>query len=309
MDLFAQAVGRATGNMEKAPQVALQMIAAMQESGLSAEDTSAKMLEVANAAGLSESQIATLTAALGGLQGSSSSAAGDLTSLSQAEGQASSAAQTLQQAATQTSGALHQVAGAAQTGQGSLDALGGAAVAAGSVGTENMGALSQSYLEQIPNIEHTYDATEKLRESIENIPREIEIQTTFLGWEGNAPPGMARGGTIGAHGLALVIVGERGPEGAIFPGGTRGIVGLHGPELNVFPAGTQIIPNTQISAFLQSIPRMASGGTVQAMPIARLHLTVNVTGNTIASPMDAKKVAAVTSQEIRRQLEPYLRRR
>lgn len=69
MDLFTQAVGQATGNMEKAPQVALQMMASFQDMGMSAEEAGAKMLEMARAAGMSAGDIAALEAALAATTG------------------------------------------------------------------------------------------------------------------------------------------------------------------------------------------------------------------------------------------------
>ena len=77
MDLFCQAVGRATGDMLKAPQVALQMIASFQDMGLSAEEAGAKMLEIAEAAGMSQAEIEALKAALkASLEGASIAEAG-----------------------------------------------------------------------------------------------------------------------------------------------------------------------------------------------------------------------------------------
>ena len=64
MDIFTQAVGKATGDMEKAPQVALQMMASFQDMGMSAEEAGAKMIEMATAAGMSSGQIDALKAAL-----------------------------------------------------------------------------------------------------------------------------------------------------------------------------------------------------------------------------------------------------
>lgn len=65
MDIFTQAVGKATGDMQKAPQVALQMMMGFDSMGLSAEQAGVKMLEIAEAAGLSDTQMQQLQAALG----------------------------------------------------------------------------------------------------------------------------------------------------------------------------------------------------------------------------------------------------
>lgn len=74
MDMFTQAVGRATGDMSKAPQVALQMMASFQDMGLSAEAAGAKMLEIAHASGMSTAEVEQLQAALSGVQGQLSGA-------------------------------------------------------------------------------------------------------------------------------------------------------------------------------------------------------------------------------------------
>ena len=64
MDLFTQAVMKSGVETAKAPQVALQAVAAWQDMGLSAEEAGQKMLEIAKAAGMSEEQLAQLEAAL-----------------------------------------------------------------------------------------------------------------------------------------------------------------------------------------------------------------------------------------------------
>ncbi len=69
MDQFVIAVGNATGNMEKAPQVALQMMAGFQDMGLSAQEAGQKMLEIAQASGMSTAEVERLQASLSGVQG------------------------------------------------------------------------------------------------------------------------------------------------------------------------------------------------------------------------------------------------
>jgi TP901 family phage tail tape measure protein len=54
LDLFTQAIGAATGDMEKAPQIALQMLAAFEDMGLSAEEAAQKMIEIAEASGFTD---------------------------------------------------------------------------------------------------------------------------------------------------------------------------------------------------------------------------------------------------------------
>lgn len=64
MDIFTQAVARSGVEISKAPQVALQMTAAMDAMGLSSEQAAEKMVEVATKAGMSTEEIEKLKAAL-----------------------------------------------------------------------------------------------------------------------------------------------------------------------------------------------------------------------------------------------------
>ena len=60
-----------------------------------------------------------------------------------------------------------------------------------------------------------------------------------------------------------VLVGEGGVEGAIYPGGQKGLVGLHGMEIRNLPSGTQIIPNDKINmSRFNTLPRFQEGGVV-----------------------------------------------
>lgn len=66
MDIFTQSVMASGVEMAKAPQVALQMMASFQDMGLSAEDAGAKMLEIAEKAGMSAEELEKLKVALEG---------------------------------------------------------------------------------------------------------------------------------------------------------------------------------------------------------------------------------------------------
>lgn len=259
MDRLSKAIGQATGNMEKAPQVALQTVAAMQEMGLGVEEIALKLGEMtaeatganvvteqmafiqdmlANSTELSAEEIAALEATFRELQ--TSAEAGDL-----------------------------------QTQQ-----------------------LGEGLQETSKTVQKAQDDFTLLAREIEKLPakKRIEIEIVQKG----SIPSLASGGRF-SGGMALV--GERGPEGAQFPGGAKAIVGLRGPEIGVFPADTQIFSNSQLSAFLKSIPRLAGGGTVRATPI----FNFTITGNTIDRGVDLGELADQLSDQIAEKVRPYLR--
>lgn len=167
------------------------------------------------------------------------------------------------------------------------------------IGGENAELLSDSLEKTSETVVLAQDEFEMLREKIEKIPDEktIRINIKTVG----SIPGLAAGGLF-SGGLALV--GERGPEGALFPGGAKSVVGLHGPGIGAFPAGTQIIPNTQLASFIKNIPRMAGGGTVQAAP--NIYLSVNITGNTIDKNINLDRLADDVSKRIAKKIRPYM---
>lgn len=109
---------------------------------------------------------------------------------------------------------------------------------------------------------------------------------------------MATGGTVGAMGMA--IVNERGSEIAKFPGGSMALMQARGPVLGAFPTGTEIIPHGQSMSLLSrfpGIPRMATGGMVEAMP-GGTTINVTITGNNITRDTDLKALAQQVSAEI-----------
>ena len=57
-------------------------------------------------------------------------------------------------------------------------------------------------------------------------------------------PRMERGGRM--NGMHPYMVGEAGPEVAVYEDGTAEVVGKHGPEVRTFPKDGEIIPNKEL---------------------------------------------------------------
>jgi TP901 family phage tail tape measure protein len=300
MTALSDAIGQATGNMEKAPQVAMQTVGAMLQMGMSIDQVALQMgsmiaasagtnvqLEqqrviedmLANSSGLTAAQIEALNSALAGLQGSdaglqsaansanelgnaASNASGNVSNLGMSESLAAMQGQTLANSITQA-GTAATASAAAMTNFGSI------AISAGSVGTASAQAVAGSMVETANQITTTTGEATTLKETVNALPKEKTI-TIKIEVEGEIPE-LASGGLIGG-GVGLALVGDKyGPEIARFPSGRSAFVGLAGPEVLPFPGGTQIIPNRQIGAYLRSqpVPAMAEGGIVEPMLLGR----------------------------------------
>ena len=271
MDIFTQAVGRATGDMEKAPQVALQMMMGFDSMGLSAQDAGAKMLEIAQAAGLDQTQLAALQAALDATATVEATATGATAALTGATDSASGS--TLNFA-----GMLSSLSSTGSLTETQMSALGNAFGAAGGDSDNAAGAIAglTDALGQAGIGGKDADAILKaFAASLEKIPEKktvkIQIET-----EGKVPE-LAAGGV--ASGLA--IVNERGSEIAKFPSGRMALMTQPGPVLGAFPAGTEIIPHGRSMDILRrypNMPRMEKGGTVTpaaAGAVNNYYLTIN----------------------------------
>lgn len=327
MDIFTQAVGRATGDMQKAPQVALQMMASFQDMGLSAQEAGAKMLEIAQAAGMSSAEIEALKAALAGsgeegaitttVFDDAAAAAQSLDtqtktlsgSLSEVTGQlaGTGAEGTLtNNVFQQASGSAQQLGSMTKTLSGDLTTLTGQLTGAGAetLATSNLfgiaGVSAQGLQGDVNALGGETEAAKtnlsELQRILAELPEEKRIQL-ILEQTGQVPQ-MAAGGTVGAMGLA--VVNERGAEIAKFPNGNMALMTARGATLGAFPVGTQIIPHNRSMALLSqypSLPRMATGGTVGAMGTV---INVTITGNNITKDTDLKALARQVSSEISR---------
>ena len=289
MDIFTQSVGRATGDMEKAPQVALQMMMGFDSMGLSAEQAGAKMLEIAQAAGMSEAELESLRAAVGAVTGQTETASGSMTTLAGAETTAANSTTTFSGALQ----GLQSASGSAETRMASLASTvigtgGDSETAAGNV--SNLGAAF-SALGVDGNAAEL--SVKTLGESITRLPKEVPIKVK-IETEGEIPA-MASGGVVSG----LAVVNERGSEIAKFPSGRMALMTAPGPILGAFPAGTEIIPHGRSMDIIRkypTVPRMAAGGVIAstAAPI----INVTITGNTISSAFDLRNLAKQVSAEI-----------
>jgi len=241
-----------------------------------------------------------LSDALGGVQTGAGSADGSLRNMAASVAEAAGVSQGLESAE-----------------RGVADAMGQANTAVTSITTET-GLMNENLVVVNESLVFTGEAAvdfgAKSREPVEGVSTGFQKMASKIGQAKSelaglialmkqAPEGMPSFASGGRTSGGFAMVGERGPEGAKFPGGRRGVVGLHGPEVRLFPTGTQIIPNTQLSSFLRSIPRMAAGGTVQAAPI----INVSISGNTISNDIDMRRLADRVSQEIASKIRPYMR--
>ena len=264
MDIFTQSVGRATGDMEKAPQVALQMMMGFDSMGLSAEQAGAKMLEIAQAAGMSEAELESLRAAVGALTGQTETASGSMTTLAGAETTAANSATTFSGALQ----GLQSASGSAETRMASLASTvsgtgGDSETAAGNV--SNLGA-ALSALGVDGNAAEL--SVKTLGESITRLPKEVPIKVK-IETEGEIPA-MASGGVVSG----LAVVNERGSEIAKFPSGRMALMTAPGPALGAFPAGTEIIPHGRSMTLLRQypqLPRMAAGGVIPSAATGRVN--------------------------------------
>lgn len=247
MDIFTVAVGKATGDMQKAPQVALQMMMGFDSMGLSAEQAGAKMLEIAQAAGLSDAQLQQLQGALGG---------------------AASGAETFAATAEQ----------AAATTKASVDSV---TSLSGSLGN-----AAKSYA----------SAADAAREFAA-----AQAQTAML----QKMQGLASGGFVQS---GLAIVNEAGSEIARFPGGGMALMTAPGPALAVLPVGTEVIPHSRSMQILREypgLPRMATGGTIDALPAGNISVSIGqlVVQGQLGNSSDMRRMADDLSREIAARLQ------
>jgi len=310
IDIFTQAVGAAVGNMEKAPQIALQMMASFQDMGLTAEQAGAQMLQIATAAGMSEAQIQALQAALSGVQTQLSGAGEEGATTTVIFDDATVKAGVLTGQTQQLSGALGQVTGqlagagaegletnnvfalatnsamqlSGMTGQLSGEVggltmnLGGTNVettlatgAMGQAGTATQG-LAQDMTDLNVQLEANLLALTTFKDMLANLPSEQRISVMF-DTQDNIP-GLAAGGVVRSP---LVWVGERGPELAALPVGTR-----------VFPHSA----SARLTAQGYAPQRFADGGivrpeTISAAPI-NIYINAPVLDRRVVKEIDAE---------------------
>ena len=303
MDLFTQAVAASGVEEGKAAQVALQMIASFQDMGMSSSEAGAKMLEIAQAAGFDQTQLAALQAALNATSAQSEMTAGSLTGLSGAEQAAGGSAGSASGAASGFTAALQQLASDGRITQAQMDALSAAFGSAGNASSGTSGDVAglRAALADVGVSGKDADALIKaFAASLDKIPASKTVKIK-VEQEGKIPA-MASGGTAPG---GLTLYGERGVEGAIFPSGLRGIIGVAGPEIGWLPAGTQVIPHHRLSPefLLRLAQPMASGGVVQATPVMQITNQITITGNTIDQSMDLDALAT----ELSRRLETKIR--
>ena len=231
-------------------------------------------------------------------------ATNSVTALGSSLQQTSVSAATYSGQAQAANQALNQTTVSAGQAGKAMYSLSGALQESGLAGSENARKLGEAMTETGENVTGISTEFEGLNEAISNIPDEKVIKIRVE--QDGSIPAMASGGIL-PGGFALV--GERGPELAVYPQGGLAMVGVGGQEIGVFPRHTQIIPNNRVSSFLQQhpdLPRFANGGTVQAAPV--INLSVNVTGNTIDKGIDVRRLAEEVSQHIAKTVRPYIRR-
>jgi len=278
MDLFTQAVVKSGVEEGKAAQVALQMIASMQDMGMSSSEAGAKMMEIAQAAGLDQTQLAALQAALNATANVEADATGATAALTGAETGMAAATGAASGAAMDFSGMLGSLASSGKLTEGQMDSLGSAFGSAGGDSDNAAGAIAglTDALSQAGIGGADADAMIKaFAASLDNIPEKktvkIQIET-----EGKVPE-LAGGGV--ASGLA--IVNERGSEIAKFPSGRMALMTAPGPMLGAFPAGTEIIPHGRSMDIIRkypTVPRMAAGGMITPAAtgaVNNYYLTIN----------------------------------
>ena len=269
MDIFTQAVGRATGDMGKAPQVALQMMASFQDMGMSAEQAGAKMLEIAKASGMDAEQLAQLEAALGSSDSSLLAASGAAEQLTGSLSGTTSAASSAMGSADSFTAALQSLQSTGDITQTQMDALSASFAGAGSDSTGAAGNVEglRASLDAMGVSGKDADALIRaFGDSLGKIPKEVSVKVK-INQEGEIPK-LADGGFASG----LVQVGERGMEIADYRQSALGsgweFIGKRGPEFRVVPDQTRIVPHHKLSSFLTqmrqtTIPGAATGGTVQ----------------------------------------------
>lgn len=196
-----------------------------------------------------------------------------------------------QQLSGQTSGLSGQVSGLAHqlanTGGETIDVTNLFRMAGGSADSLSMNMDGLASMAAKAGID-----IDALRRLLEALParKDIEVNVKTNG----TVPAMARGGEIGATGLA--IVNELGSEVAKFPGGSMALMTARGPVLGAFPVGTEIIPHhkaMQIVRDYPTIPRMATGGTITAgAPVTNNYYQYTVNLNSVIDRNTARMIDA-----------------
>lgn len=306
MDIFTQAVGKATGDMQKAPQVALQMIASFQDMGMSAEEAGAKMIEMATAAGMSSGQIDALRAALAAATGGAAalddelvghSLVPSLQALNDIAGVSATPLAALGATAAQT---------AAQTAQASANVDGlKAALVGGAEEGEATGSVFDSAAQSVTTLNAQ---TMTLSGSLSTVTTQLSgtgaagASTSDIFAQAQASAGSLTTTTSQLSGDLSSLTGQLTGTGAetlatsnLFTLAGGSAVGLQGDVNNLDGqvttandslAETQkalaAIPDQKTVTFtiktVGSVPKMATGGTVGAMGMA----IVNERGSEIA---------------------------
>lgn len=294
MDLFTQAIVASGVEVEKAPQQALMMMAAFQDMGLSAEQASAKMLEIAKAAGMSEEQLAQLKLALEGSTAATQASAA-------ATQEAATANDTFAVSNEWVASALSTLSAeggyTAQQMQ-SISAALSSAAADGSVTASEMEALQKAFADMGIGGDKAKAMIDLLKKSLTEIPTEVNVKVNVQ-TTGEVPK-LASGGVVDS---GLAIVNERGAEIAKFRSGAMALMTTPGPVLGAFPSGTEIIPHTRSMNILRdypNLPRMATGGIISAAATAPI-INVTITGNNITPETNLKALAKQVSAEISRE--------
>ncbi len=348
MDQFVLAVGRATGNMEKAPQVSLQMMASFQDMGLSAEEAGLKMLEIAEASGATEAEMQALRDALSGVQGQLSGAGeeGGLTtdSLDSAKaaagefkGEVDALSGSLSDVSGKLSGAGTEGATTAAiftTGDTAAKALdstvtglsGNVEALTTAMGQQGVSVLETSNMFGVAGLSATAlsgdvdalasmtglagEELNNLRVLLAELPEEKRIQL-ILEQQGSVPQ-MATGGMITSD-MAAVIYNERGMEAVRHRSGSVSLLTTPGPALGLFAVGDEIIPHHRVPDILRRYPVVqtrASGGRVEAMlPGSEpVVIQVDIHDNHFHGEMDVRRVVTQAMQQSANKLAARRRR-